>query len=68
MNIILYIQKLNEKNSWNYDLIDHMGKLIKDESRGVNFQKVSCVTRLYICNVFGVLLQKHLACSAYYFN
>eukprot|EP01032_Pedospumella_encystans_P014547 gene14547-16698_t len=32
--------KLNEKNSWNYDLIDHMGKLIKDESRGVNFQKV----------------------------
>jgi len=34
--------KLNEKNSWNYDLIDHMGKLIKDESRGVNFQKASC--------------------------
>jgi hypothetical protein len=34
------LQKLNEKNSWNYDLIDHMGKLIKDENRGVNFQKV----------------------------
>jgi len=34
--------KLNEKNSWNYDLIDHMGGLIKDESRGVNFQKASC--------------------------
>eukprot|EP01038_Epipyxis_sp_PR26KG_P004982 gene4982-6965_t len=34
--------KLNEKNSWQYDLIDHMGKLIKDESRGINFQKASC--------------------------
>lgn len=35
--------KINEKNSWNFDLIDHMGSIIKDESqgqRGVNFQKV----------------------------
>ena len=33
------------KNSWQYDLIDHMGNLIKDEStgqRGINFQKASC--------------------------
>jgi condensin complex subunit 2 len=36
------MQKLNEKNSWNFDLIDHMGGLIKDDSRGVNFQKASC--------------------------
>lgn len=37
--------KINEKNSWSLDLIDHMGKLIKEESstsRGVNFQKASC--------------------------
>ncbi len=37
--------KINEKNSWNLDLIDHMGKLIKADSskqRGVNFQKASC--------------------------
>jgi hypothetical protein len=38
---VFYMQKLNEKNSWNFDLIDHMGKLIKDEGQGVNFQKVS---------------------------
>lgn len=37
--------KINEKNSWGLDLIDHMGKLIKADSskqRGVNFQKASC--------------------------
>jgi len=37
--------KINEKNSWSLDLIDHMGKLIKEDSggsRGVNFQKASC--------------------------
>lgn len=37
--------KLNEKNSWSFDLIDHMGSIIKEESkdqRGVNFQKASC--------------------------
>jgi condensin complex subunit 2 len=38
----IYTQKLNEKNSWNFDLIDHMQGLIKDDSRGVNFQKASC--------------------------
>lgn len=34
--------KINEKNSWGLDLIDHMSKLIKEDSsqRGVNFQKV----------------------------
>jgi hypothetical protein len=37
--------KINDKNSWNLDLIDNMGKLIKNDSReqrGVNFQKASC--------------------------
>eukprot|EP01035_Chromulina_nebulosa_P020477 gene20477-26567_t len=37
--------KLNEKNSWSFDLIDHMGAIIKedsDEQKGVNFQKASC--------------------------
>ncbi len=37
--------KINEKNSWGLDLIEHMGKLIKADSskqRGVNFQKASC--------------------------
>jgi hypothetical protein len=37
--------KINEKNSWGFDLIDQMGKLIKEDSkqqRGVNFQKASC--------------------------
>jgi condensin complex subunit 2 len=36
--------KINDKNSWNLDLIDNMGKLIKSDSnkRGVNFQKASC--------------------------
>ena len=37
--------KINDKNSWNLDLIDNMGKLLKDDSRqqrGVNFQKASC--------------------------
>lgn len=38
--------KLTEKNSWNFDLIDHMGRLIKDESKGVNFQKVK--THFYL--------------------
>ena len=36
-------QKINEKNSWSFDLIDHMGSIIKSESqdqRGINFQKV----------------------------
>ena len=37
--------KINMKNSWQYDLIDHMGNLIKDDAtgqRGINFQKASC--------------------------
>ena len=37
--------KINDKNSWNLDLIDNMGKILKDDSRqqrGVNFQKASC--------------------------
>ena len=39
--------KINAKNSWDLNLIDHMGQLIKDETserghRGVNFQKASC--------------------------
>ena len=42
--------KINAKNSWNLDLIDHMGALIKNDEtssndknhRGVNFQKASC--------------------------
>jgi len=37
--------KITMKNSWSYDLIDHMGNLIRDEStgqRGINFQKASC--------------------------
>lgn len=34
--------KINEKNSWDLDLIDHMGKMIKDEGRSINFQKASC--------------------------
>lgn len=34
--------KLTEKNSWSFDLIDHMGRLIRDESKTVNFQKASC--------------------------
>jgi hypothetical protein len=36
-------QKINNKNSWNFDLIDQMGSIIKSDStgsRGVNFQKV----------------------------
>lgn len=34
------------KNSWSFDLIDQMGKLIRDDGKGgVNFQKVSCVCR-----------------------
>ena len=40
---LLSSQKINDKNSWNLDLIDHMGNLIKGDatgSRGVNFQKV----------------------------
>lgn len=35
--------KINAKNSWNLDLIDHMGQLIKEDSKKeVNFQKASC--------------------------
>ena len=39
--------KINAKNSWDLNLIDHMGQLIKEEAaergqRGVNFQKASC--------------------------
>lgn len=39
--------KINDKNSWSLDLIDHMSDLIKDETndrgeKGVNFQKASC--------------------------
>lgn len=34
------LQKINEKNSWSFDLIDHMGRLIRDEGKGINFQKV----------------------------
>jgi hypothetical protein len=41
INIFTHVQKLNEKNSWNYDLIDHMGRLLKDEDKEVNFQKVT---------------------------
>jgi condensin complex subunit 2 len=39
--------KITAKNSWDLDLIDHMGQIIKEEvsergQRGVNFQKASC--------------------------
>lgn len=40
--------KINAKNSWGLDLIDHMGKMIRDDAvaeknkLGVNFQKASC--------------------------
>lgn len=40
------MQKINAKNSWNLDLIDHMDKIISDEANengnDVNFQKASC--------------------------
>ena len=41
-------QKITAKNSWNLELIDHMGSLIKEDGSerehrgGVNFQKASC--------------------------
>jgi len=39
--------KINDKNSWSLELIDHMGDLIREDSsnhgeKGVNFQKASC--------------------------
>ena len=36
--------KITSKNSWDLNLIDHMGQLIKEDTghRGVNFQKASC--------------------------
>ena len=43
------LQKINAKNSWNLDLINHMDKMIKSDensqrngAKGVNFQKASC--------------------------
>ena len=42
------LQKINNKNSWSLDLIDHMGNLIKGDAtgaRGVNFQKVTIVSK-----------------------
>ena len=46
MEILISIaQKINCKNSWTLELIDHMGELIVDETndrgeKGINFQKV----------------------------
>ena len=36
--------KINAKNSWDLNLIDHMGQMIKEDTgiRGINFQKASC--------------------------
>lgn len=36
--------KITAKNSWDLNLIDHMGQIIKEDTghRGVNFQKASC--------------------------
>lgn len=46
--LLVWIQKINQKNTWELNLIDHLTDIIKVEEEDdveTNFQKVRCVDR-----------------------
>lgn len=46
------MQKINQKNTWELNLIDHLSEIIKvesDDDAETNFQKVLVIKVLYLC-------------------
>lgn len=43
--LVFSVQKINQKNTWELNLIDHLTEIIKveEEDTETNFQKVGCV-------------------------
>lgn len=58
------MQKINQKNTWELGLIDHLYEIIKVEEENdteTNFQKVSSYARCYyVCQRAHILFEFHL--------
>lgn len=56
--VYCFVQKINQKNTWELNLIDHLAEIIKveEEDTETNFQKVGCVSLTHSLENAAVVL------------